>query len=571
MAFPTSPADGSITTVNGITYVYTASTTSWTRQQAGQNLGVFNVVVDTYTADGVTITYTTSVTPTSSDVIFINIGGVLQQESAYTINGNQITFTGVPIAGTIIEIRTFNATKVGVVTGVTYNVFNGDGSTVNYTLSTSPTNVNYAMVYINGIGQPKSTYTVSSNILTLDYAPPLITPAISAITYVGQTITVTTTSSHGAVTNGNVTISGVTSSGTGAPNGTYQITNVLNPTQFTYTYVATPTGTLSASAATVTLYPVIEATVFGPAVATGYAAGSNSQIQFNDSGIISAVANLTYNKYSNTFYSDNITAQSANIANLTITGKISGNLSSTTGTTSLGNLIVSSNASVNNITVTNTITSSSIAITNSANLGALSSLKITGGSSGYVLTTDGTGNLTWNVGPTPVAAGGNTQIQFNDSTSLNASASFTFNKSTNVVTATAFAGDGGNLSNIQGANITGYVPIASTVLSVPGGNIVGTVGLSGYVTGSAQPNITSVGTLVSANVTGNLTTGNLSVSAITSLGAVGNVKITGGTSGQALITDGTGNLSFGSVASGGGGGGGASASLAIGYSLIFGG
>jgi hypothetical protein len=44
--------------------------------------------------------------------------------------------------------------------------------------------------------------------------------------------------------------------------------------------------------------------------------------------------------------------------------------------------------------------------------------------------------------------------------------------------------------------------------------------------------------------TGNITGTNLSVTGITDLGNIGNVKITGGTSGQAIITDGAGNLSF---------------------------
>lgn len=44
--------------------------------------------------------------------------------------------------------------------------------------------------------------------------------------------------------------------------------------------------------------------------------------------------------------------------------------------------------------------------------------------------------------------------------------------------------------------------------------------------------------------TGNATVTNLAVTAETSLGNVANVNITGGTSGQVLTTDGTGNLSF---------------------------
>lgn len=48
--------------------------------------------------------------------------------------------------------------------------------------------------------------------------------------------------------------------------------------------------------------------------------------------------------------------------------------------------------------------------------------------------------------------------------------------------------------------------------------------------------INSVGTLTSVTVSGTST-----------LGAIGNVKITGGTTGQYIKTDGTGNLSFATV------------------------
>jgi len=49
-------------------------------------------------------------------------------------------------------------------------------------------------------------------------------------------------------------------------------------------------------------------------------------------------------------------------------------------------------------------------------------------------------------------------------------------------------------------------------------------------------NITSIGTLTSLTVTGNAT-----------LGTVANVHISGGTSGQYITTDGSGNLSFATV------------------------
>jgi hypothetical protein len=72
------------------------------------------------------------------------------------------------------------------------------------------------------------------------------------------------------------------------------------------------------------------------------------------------------------------------------------------------------------------------------------------------------------------------------------------------VTATFFIGNGSTLTSITGANVTGYVPLATEA------NTAGTV------TTNAQPNITSVGTLTSLDVTGNTTSGNLTLSGLIS-------------------------------------------------------
>jgi len=105
-----------------------------------------------------------------------------------------------------------------------------------------------------------------------------------------------------------------------------------------------------------------------------------------------------------------------------------------------------------------------------------------------------------------------------------------------------FTGNGNGLSSIVGANVTGAVAYATTANavaganvtgdvsganhaniadsanSVAGGNVTGTVanatysvsaGTAGTVTTNAQPNITSVGTLTSLSVTGNITNGNV--------------------------------------------------------------
>ena len=111
-------------------------------------------------------------------------------------------------------------------------------------------------------------------------------------------------------------------------------------------------------------------------------------------------------------------------------------------------------------------------------------------------------------------------------------------------------GAGNNISNIQGASVVGNVTSAITA---------NFANFAGNVTVAAQPNITSVGTLTSLTVTGNTTSGNFTTTgtvttanlnatgANVSLGAVGNVKITGGTTGQYLQTNGSGTLTWATV------------------------
>ena len=148
-------------------------------------------------------------------------------------------------------------------------------------------------------------------------------------------------------------------------------------------------------------------------------------------------------------------------------------------------------------------------------LGPVANVSITGGSNNQVLITNGSGVLSW----------------------------------ATVDTANAnYANFAGNAFSVAGANVTGQVSYAAVANSVAAANVVGTVANANYaayagnVVTAAQPNITSLGTLTGLTVNG---TSNLS--------AVGNVKITGGTNGQYLQTDGTGNLAW---VSGGGSGNG---------------
>ena len=51
-------------------------------------------------------------------------------------------------------------------------VFTGNGSTVVFTLSSSSIGTNYSNIYINGVYQNKTTYSISGTTLTFTEAPP---------------------------------------------------------------------------------------------------------------------------------------------------------------------------------------------------------------------------------------------------------------------------------------------------------------------------------------------------------------------------------------------------------------
>jgi len=169
MAFPTSPSDGQVATVNGIRYTYASSSNSWTRSPAGS--AVLSVISDEFVGDGSTISFTLSNTPLSSDMVTCIVDGVPQLRASFTVSGNIVTFTGTPANGALIEVRTMQATGLGVLTGLVYNTFTGDGSTTSFTLSTSPTNKNFTIVSVNGTIIAKSAYSVSGTTLTFTSAP----------------------------------------------------------------------------------------------------------------------------------------------------------------------------------------------------------------------------------------------------------------------------------------------------------------------------------------------------------------------------------------------------------------
>jgi len=171
---------------------------------------------------------------------------------------------------------------------------------------------------------------------------------------------------------------------------------------------------------------------------------------------------------------------------------------------------------VSNVSVSSVNGNVEVAIGGLANLARFTStgLSVTGNvSTGNVTATRLTGSLTTAAQPNITSVG--------TLSSLNV---------TGKVTAGQLQGDGGNIGNIQGSSVSGAVPNATHAANA---TFATTAGTAGTVTTSGQPNITSLGTLVG-----------LTVGGVTNLGSLGNVKISGGSPGYVISTDGAGTLSW---------------------------
>jgi hypothetical protein len=321
-------------------------------------------------------------------------------------------------------------------------------------------------------------------------------------------------------------------------------------------------------------------------VFTTNAAGSNTQIQFNNANSFAGSGNLTFNITTNTLSVTNITANGAGLTNL--------NGSNVAG--QVANALVSGTVYTNaqpNITSVGTLTS--LSVTGNISAGNLSATTFTGSLSGAATSATTAGTVTTNAQPNITSVGTLTSLAVtgtttsgNFATAGNITASFLVsNVATGTAPLTVTSTTRVSNLNVAHANVADFISVTTATTgnafllfaNAVTGNIaesansvfvanssngalhattfVGALSgaaasatTAGTVTTNAQPNITSVGTLTGLTSNGVI---NLTGASNVSLGAVDNVKIIGGTSNQVLRTDGAGNLSW--VAQSGGGGG----------------
>jgi len=126
------------------------------------------IKLDSFTGDNSTVTFATGASIIDENNTQVYIDGVYQSKDNYTTSSSNITFSTAPGTGSIIEVVHIKAIDLSTIVA---DQLAGDGSTVAFTLSRSIDDENNTFVFINGVYQDKSTYSLSGTTLTFSTAP----------------------------------------------------------------------------------------------------------------------------------------------------------------------------------------------------------------------------------------------------------------------------------------------------------------------------------------------------------------------------------------------------------------
>ncbi len=535
----------------------------------GSGAGFVSMSRDDFVGDGSTTDFTLSITPSSIQAIQVNIDGLIQQISSYSLSGAIVSFASAPLSGEKIEIVVYGIVEIGGASGevlfnsggnidgsnaftfntgsntltisgavvggnsVTANYFIGDGSLLTgLPESYANSNVaNYLPTYTGLIGGTLTT-AAQPNVTSLGTLTSLsVTGNVTANYFIGNGSTLT--SITGANVTGYVplanaanTATSATTAGTVTTNAQPNITSVGTLANLSVSGDATITGNLTVSGTTeytnvTNLYvkdPIIElgGGANGAPLSSNDGKDRGSLLHYYTTTTVDAFMGWD-NSNSEFGFGSNVS-----VSNEVITWNNYGNIRA--------GYFIGNGATLTNITGANvtgyvplaTAANTAATVTTNAqpnitSVGTLSSLSVTGNvSANYFI---GNGSTLTNItganvtGYVPLANAANT------ATSATTAGTVTTNAQPNItsvgtlsslsvtgnVSANYFIGNGATLTNITGANVTGYVPLANAANTATSATTAGTV------TTNAQPNITSVGTLSSLSVTGTVTTGNVSI------------------------------------------------------------
>src|SRR5210317_135611 len=321
------------------------------------------VAVYEATGDGSTTAFNTGSTINAESLTWVFVDGVYQEKGTYSTSGSTVTFSTAPPSGTSVEIN--NLSNVTTGGAFNHNAYNGDGSTTDFTLSKAPGSDTDLIVFIDGVYQNSDAFNVSSTTLSFDTAPVNGTKVIAYTiggVVMGKTMVVDTLDGDGSTTAFTLSMDPVQEENTQVyVGGVYQ-----------------PKGTYSLSGTTLT---------FSEAPPTG-----TDNIEVN----ISQVTTLTEvgaNSVSSTAIAANAVGSAEIAANSVDSSEL---VTGSIDTIHIGDdQVTNAKLAVNSVSAVelagNSVTSTQIA----ANQVGISELNVSDGTNGQVLSTNGTGTLSF--------------------------------------------------------------------------------------------------------------------------------------------------------------------------------
>jgi len=164
--------------------------------------------------------------------------------TVYLTSGSAVPTVGAPVVvqDTYLSIANGNfiveSTGAGSGSFTGYNYFTYTGRAVNITS-------------INSIFDPNKTAIYQGTL----YTNAAIGSAPTSVTYSGNVVTITTSVPHGLSLGNEIAVTGITTTGSNPPNGSFTVNTITNGTSFSYYAQSTPSGTLTYSSAAIYMRP----------------------------------------------------------------------------------------------------------------------------------------------------------------------------------------------------------------------------------------------------------------------------------------------------------------------------
>ena len=156
-------------TTSGSVITFSEAPESGTDIEVIHLLSVSAVVkTDAFTGNGSTSEYTLSQTLSSENNTQVYFDGVYQSKSTYSVLDNVITFSENVPSGVEVEVVHLKAVDL---TSLNSSLITGDGTTTDFTLPQAVDSKDKTFVFLQGVYQEKSTYSLDGTTISFNTAP----------------------------------------------------------------------------------------------------------------------------------------------------------------------------------------------------------------------------------------------------------------------------------------------------------------------------------------------------------------------------------------------------------------